>query len=336
MNLFLFSPFGSKQVRSYSYQKVSEEEAFNSLGEHLLVRPFEKSSPPTYYLLSPTSLPHPKKRALFCHFPSSDSREKQHYLAKTEKVISELTDEEKVVLSRTMQASFGDAPKQEVALSLFQVAVKRYPNAYVYLFATDEEVWVGASPEKLGSWNGNSFETVSLAGTRLANSNPKKRWGEKEKQEQQLVTQYIAQTILNYTGIAPEVALPQTICAGKLEHLKTRISLNTSLSQKKKLHLIEALHPTPAVCGVPLKKALKTVTNTELYNRELYTGYLALFQSKKMEAFVNLRCLKLTDSGITFYVGGGITASSDPEAEWNETVNKSHTMLNLFDNITYA
>ena len=42
--------------------------------------------------------------------------------------------------------------------------------------------------------------------------------------------------------------------------------------------------------------------------------------------FVNLRCMKIEDKLASIFVGGGITKDSNPEAEWEETVNKAQTM----------
>ena len=47
------------------------------------------------------------------------------------------------------------------------------------------------------------------------------------------------------------------------------------------------------------------------------------------ELFVNLRCMQLVKDQALIYVGGGITAGSDPENEWDETVLKSKTMSSI-------
>jgi isochorismate synthase len=48
---------------------------------------------------------------------------------------------------------------------------------------------------------------------------------------------------------------------------------------------------------------------------------------------VNLRCCQVTKGKINLYVGGGYTKDSNPEMEWQETENKSRTILNLVEKL---
>jgi isochorismate synthase len=56
---------------------------------------------------------------------------------------------------------------------------------------------------------------------------------------------------------------------------------------------------------------------------------VGLVSPEEQEYFVNLRCMQLTENGAILYAGGGITAQSDPAAEYDETVNKMKTMYRL-------
>jgi isochorismate synthase len=47
------------------------------------------------------------------------------------------------------------------------------------------------------------------------------------------------------------------------------------------------------------------------------------------ELFVNLRCMQLKNKQALVYVGGGVTKDSNPELEWEETVNKTQTMMSV-------
>ena len=98
--------------------------------------------------------------------------------------------------------------------------------------------------------------------------------------------------------------------------------------------LVEVLHPTAAICGLPTQIARDFILENEGYEREYYTGYLGEWipnQDGSSEAalYVNLRCMKIEGSALdaaSVYVGGGITAQSDPHDEWEETVEKSKVM----------
>ena len=93
------------------------------------------------------------------------------------------------------------------------------------------------------------------------------------------------------------ISMPYAIKAGNLWHIKTDIS--AKLKPKQTLQpIIAALHPTPAVCGLPKQAAKDFITAFEGYDREYYSGFLgelnsdlASLKSKQSDLFVNLRCM---------------------------------------------
>ena len=96
------------------------------------------------------------------------------------------------------------------------------------------------------------------------------------------------------------------------------------------MDLIEKLHPTPAVCGVPITKAQTFIHEHEGYERKYYTGFLGEYGiNDTTDLFVNLRCMEINEKAINIYVGCGITAESNPTNEYIETENKSLTMRNI-------
>jgi len=97
--------------------------------------------------------------------------------------------------------------------------------------------------------------------------------------------------------------------------------------------LLNALHPTPAVCGFPRLQTKKFILERENYQRTFYTGFLGelnvgreSIDSKDSSLFVNLRCMEIKNNTAFLYVGGGITKDSIAQKEWEETVSKSAVM----------
>ncbi|MEA3463441.1 MAG: chorismate-binding protein, partial [Bacteroidota bacterium] len=89
-------------------------------------------------------------------------------------------------------------------------------------------------------------------------------------------------------------------------------------------------HPTPAVAGQPKEDAICFIKQLEPHDRDYYTGFLGPLQHRgATDLFVNLRCMKITPSFISLYVGGGITLESDPAEEWNETRLKAQSLLKI-------
>ncbi|WP_299114222.1 chorismate-binding protein [uncultured Winogradskyella sp.] len=249
---------------------------------------------------------------------------------------------EKVVLSR-----FEERPVAEHPISIFKRLFNTYKNAMVYCWYHPKVgLWLGATPELLFKIEGQQLTTISLAGTQAYNPNRNPNWTEKELKEQQIVTDYLAQQITDYTENT-NISEVETIRAGNLWHLKSRLISRVSKETELK-SIIEALHPTPAVCGFPKEDSKQFILDNEYYNREFYTGFLGELNlqfsktrnpnrknvennaysivKKQSNFYVNLRCMQIKDDKAIIYVGGGITQGSIAENEWEETQNKAKTI----------
>lgn len=257
-------------------------------------------------------------------------------------------DFKKVVLARSERVQLYDPD----AIRIFKKLLNKYPLAMVYLwFHPETGYWLGATPETLLKVERNRFETMALAGTQVFSGDTDVEWGLKEVEEQLFVTDYILEKLEKLNGIENiQNSRPYSARAGNLLHICTDIS--GRLSEPEKLQeLVDALHPTPAVCGLPKKKALSFILAHEEHSREFYSGYLGEMNLKTehkrnsnrnnqenqqfasisigSELFVNLRCMKLKDGNARIYVGGGITKDSNAAEEWMETVNKAQTMKSV-------
>jgi isochorismate synthase len=246
----------------------------------------------------------------------------------------------KVVLSRRDIVDLSE----NNPIAIFKSLLRTYKSAFVYCwFHPKVGLWLGATPETLIKIEGKRFSIMALAGTQNYEGSLEVIWQDKEIQEQQFVTDFIVDNLRPHVE-RYEVSNTETVKAGNLVHLKTMISAN--LKPKTYLsEVIDALHPTPAVCGLPKESAKTFILENEKYNREYYTGFLGElnFENKiaprsgrrnienrayaikrnSTQLYVNLRCMQIKNQQAIIYVGGGITQSSEPEKEWEETVSKS-------------
>ena len=248
----------------------------------------------------------------------------------------------KTVLSRSEIVKLKDLRVTDV----FQRLMLQYQSAFVYVwFHPGIGMWAGASPETLLKTKGSHFQTMSLAGTQKYVDTVHVPWGEKEIREQQLVTGHIVDSL---DAIKLEVGKTYTRKAGNLLHLCNDIKGYLPKGNNLK-DLIEKLHPTAAVCGLPRKEVRDFILKEEGYDRSFYTGFLGelnhrdtdessseAINPKEYESnlFVNLRCMQLRgeqNPEAIIYVGGGITLESDPLAEWKETVHKSLIMKSVIE-----
>lgn len=204
----------------------------------------------------------------------------------------------------------------------FDNLCESYPNAFRYLFNDGENGWMGAFSEVLGKFNKTTheFETMALAGT-LPTS---EEWTEKEIEEQKPVTSYIQNILRNYSDHIQQSETYDHV-SGNIKHLRT--DFKTTIKPNDLDALIQNLHPTPAVCGIPKDFCNENIRKYEKFPREFYAGYIKVETEESILYFVNLRCARLYKDSVHVFVGGGITSQSNPEKEWTETELKSEAIL---------
>ncbi len=90
--------------------------------------------------------------------------------------------------------------------------------------------------------------------------------------------------------------------------------------------MIEALHPTPAVCGTPREVAADLIAQAEETPRGLYSGFVGPVGPEGVSLYVNLRTASFSRATVTLWAGGGLLAASEEETEWLETCAKTQTI----------
>ena len=254
----------------------------------------------------------------------------ESYQKKIAHVIEQIKEEraDKVVISRGIETN---RLKPDETPDLFNLLCKLQPQSYVYLaFFPGAGLWAGATPELLIRAKAGKIHTVALAGTKKADS--AENWTEKEIDEQAWVSKHVLECLTNSGCRDIQVDKTRTITAGNAAHLMTPFSAHAPHNIIPAL--AETLHPTPAICGWPRDVARQKIRETENYNREYYSGYLGTLDKQGNAAlYVNLRCLQVFSNKTVIYAGGGITAGSDPLAEWEETELKSRNMLSAIEKL---
>lgn len=300
---FIFVPFSSTS---------SAKPYFIQADKHISMSPDEIGKMPLDdYQFSEPLMVNPKNKAAYCGIVEDAVKNIQSGICR------------KIVLSRLKKIN----TNSQNPLKIFHKLCVKYPAAFVSLvYIPGMVVWITATPELLVSAEGNIVKTVSLAGTKPVDS--KEAWSAKEKDEQQVVTDYIHDILKKHCDTI-NISGPNEVVAGNVKHLKTAFSaiLNSGI-----WNLVSGLHPTPAVCGIPTDRAQEFIELTEDYDRKYYTGFLGLCNIEgKTNLFVNLRCAEMLHNSVNLYIGGGITKDSIPEKEWDETELKSKTLLFAFE-----
>jgi isochorismate synthase len=241
-------------------------------------------------------------------------------------------------LEKIVPARFKDIPRNDnfELLDVFHQLCEKHPLAFVSLVSSPETgTWMGATPELLVSVAQNKFKTVALAGTLPYSPDINLKyvaWTQKEIEEQALVCRYIINCFKKIRLREYEEHGPKTIVAGNLMHLKTEYEVDTLATNFPQLGsvMLKLLHPTSAVCGMPLENSLAFLKDHEGFDRQFYSGYLGPVNLKaESHIYVNLRCMQIFSDKVRIYAGAGVTSDSSSETEWMETEMKILTLQKI-------
>ena len=237
----------------------------------------------------------------------------------------------KIVLARCADEQMPNGVKP---IDLFYRACQLYPRLFIALVDTEKSgCWLTATPEILLDGYGADWRTIALAGTmklegdQLDGEGETLTWSTKNIQEQRIVATYITECLEQFTDDFREEG-PRTVRAANLVHLRSDFTFK--LADNNKIgDLLQALHPTPAVCGLPKREAFKFIVKNEHTPRRYYSGFMGPVAQEDTHLYVSLRCMNIDGDVCHLYAGGGLLKDSVEEQEWLETEAKMETMKKL-------
>lgn len=258
--------------------------------------------------------------------------ERQNYHLRFElcKRLFILRDVEKLVIARHFVEYRHSGQDPE---ALFLRACRLYPHQYIALVCLKEAgTWLMATPEVLMEGSNQVWHTMALAGTQKMpvdyHPGQEMKWSGKNRKEQRLVASYIDGTLRPFAQELTH-SHPHTTMAAQLLHLCTDFSF--TLKEGAQLaDVLDALHPTPAVCGLPKETARTIILENEKDERKYYSGFCGPYDPEgETHLFVTLRCMEATSDGYVLHAGGGIVPESKESEEWKETEMKLNTMRDV-------
>jgi len=315
------------QQRDGGFMNLTQE-SFETKG--FTFHPFRTSAAhPAVFIKADRVITNPEIAFQSNHLNKIEEVSKENYLHKVKDFIAATkSDFQKIILSRIKAINI----QAGNLFHLFEELKNAHPTAFVYLVnIAGVGCWIGATPERLFSQNGVA-ETMALAGTQRDLGLPldKVVWGQKEVEEQAIVERYF-QRILGNWNIRFNKSPRHTVQAGNVLHLCTNFTFQ---AVNQLYNLIEDLHPSPAVCGMPKQLAKQFIQANEPHDRAYYCGFLGpVNMDNQTDLFVNLRCMQVLKNRFALYVGGGILSDSDPEKEWQETEMKAKTLSDVIEKV---
>jgi menaquinone-specific isochorismate synthase len=243
---------------------------------------------------------------------------------------------EKVVLAQSLRVSLASSLSIGAA---FDRLGETYPDCFRFAFGpTATDTFFGATPELLVSVADGTVETTALAGSTGRGTTPDEdewlagqlRDSEKLAHEHALVVNEINEQLAPFTD-AVETSDRSVHKLATIQHLRTEMQ-GTVDPGEHVLGIADALHPTPAVGGLPQDAALRTIRESETFDRGWYAAPIGWFDADGNGTFaVAIRSGLACGETVTLFAGNGIVADSDPAREYDEVQLKYRPILDVLE-----
>jgi isochorismate synthase len=195
---------------------------------------------------------------------------------------------------------------------------------------------VGATPELLLRREGLTVTSMPLAGSarRGADEGQDRAAAEalvtssKDLHEHAVVVEWIADHLSSRCKSLRVSPKPRLVATRSLWHLATPIQGRLRDESASSVELAAALHPTPAVCGMPVDLARATIQELEPFDRGFFAGAVGWCAANGDGVWMMaIRCAQLSDTSAQLFAGAGIVPGSTPGSEADETFAKFGALL---------
>lgn len=280
----------------------------------------------TEALRMPSSLPQP---TLPAPMSRTDRPEKAGWTRMVQWALDAIAEGclEKVVFARQVEL---ELERRVDPLRVLHHLKAATPGCFHFALRPSEgPTFVGASPERLFHWAGDQVVSEAVAGTRGRGDTPEADaalreellTSPKERREHHFVQQAIQDDLSTLCTSVESPETPSELMLARGRHLHARLT-GTLRPDATAAELLDALHPTPAVGGVPSEAALTAIREQEPFDRGWYAGPVGWVGPDAAEFSVAIRSGLVEPTRLTLFSGAGIVEGSAPEREWAEIEQK--------------
>ncbi len=225
------------------------------------------------------------------------------------------------------------------AFSLFKSLFQSNPAPFFSFIEAGDHQIVSTSPERFIQQTGDRIETRPIKGTRPRGKNHKedrqmeKQLAESKKDDAEL--SMIVDLLRNDIGkvcVGGSVRVSQHKRLEAYENVFHLVSIveGNLAPGKGSVDLIKATFPGGSITGCPKIRAMEIIDELEPYRRHIYTGSIGYISfHETMDLSIAIRTATIQEGRLVFSAGGGIVYDSDPEKEFQETLHKGKTLLNV-------
>jgi anthranilate synthase component 1 len=237
-----------------------------------------------------------------------------------------------VVLSRKISCSYAGDP-----LALYGAIRRINPSPYLYYLRFGDEAIVGSSPEMLVRVEGNSVQTVPIAGTRPRGQDPSEDdalaaelLSDPKERAEHLMLVDLARNDIGKVAAFGSVHVPEFMDVERFSHVQHIVSrvCGTLRPGCDRFDALSACFPAGTVSGAPKIRAMQIIAELERHPRGLYAGAVGYAGfNGTLECAIAIRTLVARGGRVEFSTGAGIVADSVPGKEFEETEAKARAMV---------
>ncbi|MGR3764661.1 anthranilate synthase component I [Rossellomorea sp. NS-SX7] len=239
-----------------------------------------------------------------------------------------------VVLSQRMQASF-----TEDSFSFYRRLRQSNPSPYMFFIDFEDYIVLGASPESLVKVQGRSITTNPIAGTRKRGGSEEEDHllenelasDEKEVAEHRMLVD-LGRNDLGKVCETGSITLSKYMLVERYKYVMHLVSEVKGVLRKEitPLEALVSCLPAGTVSGAPKIRAMQIINELEVKKRGVYSGAIGyLGVNGNLDFALAIRTLVLKDHTAYVQAGAGIVYDSDPKSEYEETMNKAKSLLEV-------
>jgi para-aminobenzoate synthetase component 1 len=235
------------------------------------------------------------------------------------------------------QRFLAELPRGFDRLALYDELRRRNPATFAAFVDFGATALLSSSPERFLKVEGGVIETRPIKGTRPRGSNPaldaalarELVASEKDRAENLMIVDLLRNDVGRVAKLG-SVQVPVLIGLETYATVHHLVSVVTAALDdgKTAVDLLRAAFPGGSVTGAPKIRAMEIIAELEPTERGPYCGAIGyLSAGGAMDTNIVIRTLLIDGARISFQVGGGIVADSDPQAEWEESLTKAKALI---------
>ena len=237
-----------------------------------------------------------------------------------------------VVPSQRLSAPFYDKP-----INLYRSLRRLNPSPYMYYMNLGDFYIVGSSPEVLARLEDEEVTVRPIAGTRKRGADAKEDaeleddlMKDPKELAEHLMLIDLGRNDVGKISKVGTVEVTEKMIVERYSHVMhiTSNVVGRIKDQFSAIDIIKSVLPAGTLSGAPKIRAMEIIDELEPVKRNIYGGAVGYIGwNDNMDMAIAIRTAVIKQNKLHVQAGGGVVADSDPQMEWEETMNKARAII---------